>query len=376
MRRVLLLFLLSLCTINGYSENQIRPHFALFYPVSTNKTRFDSTNVNLAFLQNSLGCVKGVNLCGISAICKSDVTGLQSALLYSQIDENLKGVSFAAVNVVNDSVKGVQVSVAANLLGKSFKGAQSSAIINFVGGNFQGYQQSSVFNIVGKSFVGVQSAGAGNVVGGDFRGIQTGSTFNFVGKLMKGLQWSGVNVCGESRGLQLGWSNITQVNHGWQIGIMNIAEIQNGIPVGLINLSDDRNIQWQNYFSNFAGMISAVRFESNNFVSSLEFGGPNLESGIDESFMVGFHYGYRIPIKRIGLETDFGFFHVIYEPENEESDIPNSLALQLRFSATYQITNWLSIFAGIGGTAMAEYELDEDEETEDRFLYFAGFNLF
>ncbi|MCK5347363.1 MAG: hypothetical protein KAR20_28330, partial [Candidatus Heimdallarchaeota archaeon] len=239
--------------------------------------------------------------------------------------------------------------------------------------------QSTVFNIVGKAFKGVQSAGAGNVVGDDFTGVQLGSAFNFVAKKMKGLQWAGVNVCGESLGCQIGYSNISQINHGWQIGLMNIAEEQNGIPVGLINISDYGNVSWQNYISNFGGFITAVRFESNNFVSSLEMGGPNLESDIDESAMFGFHYGYRIPWKRFGVETDIGYFHVIYEPEIEESDIPNSFAVQLRLSASYKVTDWLSIFGGVGRTSMADYPKeirDKVENIENRFLYFAGINLF
>ncbi len=167
-----------------------------------------------------------------------------------------------------------------------------------------------------------------------------------------------------------------------QIGLLNLAETQEGVPFGLINISDDGNIRWQNYFSNFAGLVTAIRFESNNFISTIEAGAPNLESEIEDSAMIGFHYGYRIPWKRLGFETDFGFFHVVYELENEDSDIPSSFALQLRFSTSIRITDKISIFAGIGGTTMAEYpELNDDDEvetitSENRRLYFFGLNLF
>jgi len=250
-----------------------------------------------------------------------------------------------------------------------------------VGGYFRGMQQSAVFNIVGKDFYGVQSAVVGNVVGGDFKGAQFGTTFNFVARKFYGLQTASLNVCAELKGVQLGIGNITQVNRGWQIGLMNLAEQQEGVPIGLINISDDGNIGWQNYVSNFAGFVTAIRFESNNFISSLEIGAPNLESEIEESVLFGFHYGYRIPWKRLGLETDLGYFHVIYEPDNEESDIPNSFALQLRFSCSIRVTDNISIFGGIGGTTMADYPDFDDEEaetvtSEDRFLYFCGINLF
>jgi hypothetical protein len=371
MRKIFLTLLL--CTAaNCFSSNHFM-ELSLIYPISTNKTKNDSTNVNLALFQNSLGYVNGFNFCGISAVCKGNVVGVQTSILYSQIDDNLKGISMSTVNVVNDSVKGVQLGIA-NLLGRSFKGFQSAAIVNFAGGYFSGLQQSTIFNIVGRSFKGVQSAGAGNVVGEDLKGVQLGTTFNFVGKVMRGLQWSGVNVCGELRGLQVGYGNITQKNNGWQIGLLNIAEEQNGIPIGLANISDDGNICWQTYLSNFAGFITAMRFESNNFVSSIEFGGPNLKSDLEESALVGFHYGYRIPIKRFGFEGDFGFFHVMYNLENKDIDVPNNFALQLRFSASYKIRKWLTLFAGFGGTTVGEYEVEND--TEDSFLYFVGLNLF
>ncbi|MCF7793629.1 MAG: hypothetical protein K9N09_04935 [Candidatus Cloacimonetes bacterium] len=353
--------------------------FGLVYPLSTNHSKHDSTYLNLALIQNTVGKVKGVNLCGFSAVSSKSVKGIQGSLLYSQINENLKGVSFSTINVVNHNIKGVQFGTAANLLGGSFVGFQSSGIVNFLGGNFVGYQQSTVFNIVGKSFVGLQTAGAGNVVGGNFKGVQFGSSFNFVGKVMKGLQWSGVNVCAELTGLQVGWINISQINHKWQIGVMNLAEEQKGIPVGLINISDDGDIQWQNYVSNFAGFVTAVRFISNNFVSSVEMGAPNLKSDYDSSALLGFHYGYRWLIHKFGLETDLGFFHIENFDEDGNNDYPDNFALQLRFSATFRINKWLEIYGGFGGSTMSEYVLEEDAESidnEDSYLYFAGINLF
>ncbi|MFC1897968.1 LA_2272 family surface repeat-containing protein [Candidatus Cloacimonadota bacterium] len=377
MKKILIL-LFAITAVCCYGNNRFL-ELSVVYPLSTNKSKSDSTNVNLALFQNSLGYIHGFSFCGISAICKSDVKGLQASLLYSQINDNLKGVSFATVNVVNDSVKGVQSSLAANLLGRSFQGYQTAGIVNFVGGYFKGVQQSTVFNIIGRSFIGVQSAGAGNVVGENFTGAQIATTFNFTAKKMKGMQWSGMNVCGELHGLQLGYGNIAQKNYGWQIGLLNIAEEQKGIPIGFVNLSDDGNVQWQTYFSNFAGFITAIRFESNNFVSSLEMGGPNLESEIEESIMFGFHYGYRIPINKFGLEADFGYFHTMKNPENEDSDLSNSMAVQIRCSISYKVNRWLSIFAGVGGTSMADYPEDLDDEVEnekDSTLYFAGVNLF
>jgi hypothetical protein len=351
----------------------------LLYPISTNHTRHDSTGVSLALLQNSVGNVRGVHLCGFSAVSTGTVRGIQASALYSQIDNDLHGASFSTINVVNDNVTGMQMAVGANLLGRSFKGGQSAGAVNFIGGHFSGYQQSAVFNIVGKSFRGAQVAGAGNVVGGNFGGVQLGTTFNFVGRVFRGFQTAFVNVAAESRGCQFGWGNIAQVNHGWQIGFLNLAEDQQGVPVGLVNISDDGDVQWQSYASNFAQFVTAVRFVSGNFVSSLELGHTNLESDNESSVLFGFHYGYRISYRNWAVETDVGFFHVEYELDDDSSDIPASFALQMRFSATCRLTDWLELYAGIGGSTMAEYVFDDNAqttETEDRFLYFAGINLF
>lgn len=351
----------------------------LIYPISTNYSRYDSTRVSLALLQNSVGKVRGMHVCGFSAVSTASVYGFQASALYSQIDDNLCGASFSTVNVVNDNITGVQIGVGANLLGKSFKGVQNSGAVNFVGGNFAGYQQSTVFNIVGKSFRGFQLASAGNIVGGNFGGAQFGVTFNFVGRILRGFQSAFVNVVAESRGCQFGWGNIAQVNHGWQIGFLNLAEDQQGVPVGLINISDDGEVQWQSYVSNFAQFVTAIRFVSHNFVSSLELGANNQESEHDNSALLGFHYGYRVPYKNLGVEADAGFFHVEYEQDEETEEIPDSFALQMRISATWRFTDWLELYAGIGGTTMADYVFDEETdtvETEDRFLYFAGINLF
>ena len=182
-RFLLLVLLLSFSTQLVSMESQTSHFitFSLVHPISTNSSKLDSTNINLALFQNSLGEVDGVSLCGFSAISKRSVDGLQASLIYSQIDDNLRGVSFSTVNVVNDNVQGIQLGIFASLLGKSFTGWQVANIVNFVGGTFTGYQQSAVYNIVGKDFRGLQTAGAGNVVGGNFKGVQFGTTFNFIG---------------------------------------------------------------------------------------------------------------------------------------------------------------------------------------------------
>jgi len=370
--KFIIIFILLLISLNSV-ENFRFLNLGVLYPFAMNRSKEQAVNINLSLLQNSVGNVKGVNFCGISAICNKRVNGLQASLLYSQINEDLNGLSFSLLNFVNNNVDGAQVGVLANMTGKTVKGYQNGGILNFTGGNFFGYQQSAVYNIVGKTFSGVQFSGIGNVVGNNFYGIQFGTIFNFTAKELKGLQWGSVNVAGDLRGLQMGYINLVQKNHGWQIGLLNIAEEQNGTPVGLVNLSDDGNVQWLNYFSNFSEFITGIKFISGNAVSSIEIGGPEHDSGFDESIMTGFHYGYRFPWKKFGLEADLGYFHIVNKMEDSE-DLSTGFAVQVRLSVNYQINNWLGIFTGFGKNARGIYE--EDSEAEESDLFFSGITLF
>ena len=119
--------------------------------------------------------------------------------------------------------------------------------------------------------------------------------------------------------------------------------------------------------------MTGVRFLSGNAVSSIEIGGPELDSEFDESGMIGFHYGYRIPWKNCGIETDLGYYH-IYRRMDDSDDLTQGLAVQIRFSVTYKINKWLGILTGVGKTVSATYE--ENTRAERSNLYFAGITLF
>jgi len=360
---VLICLMLSILGAEQYSRFL---NLGIIYPITMNRSKDQAVNINISLLQNSVGDVKGVNMCGFSSICNGDVHGLQSSFFYSQINGDHLGASFSTLNFTNNNFYGAQLGLAANMTGRSVKGAQSGGIINFVGGNFDGYQQSGVYNITGKTFKGVQFAGIGNAVGENFFGLQSGVIFNFTAKRMQGMQWSGVNIAGELHGLQVGYINLSQVNHGCQIGLLNIAEEQNGFPIGLINLSDEGNIQWLNYSSSFCEFITGIRFVSGRAVSSLEFGGAVIDSQYD-------HYGYRIPWKKFGFDADLGYFHIASQ-NNDEEEFHHELAIEFRLGVHYQINNWLGITAGMGTNIKAPYE--EETVAEESDLFYAGITLF
>lgn len=347
--------------------------FGIIYPISTNAAKTDSVNLSLSLIQNSVGNVKGANVSGFSAVSKGNVTGFQSSLLYSQIDGKLSGVSMAGVNVINGYAKGLQTGFM-NLLGDSFKGMQFSSTVNFVIGDFKGYQQSTLFNMVGGKFSGLQTAGLCCIAGDNFKGVQSGAVFNFTGKEFRGWQLSGVNVAGKQKGFQLGYINITQHNEGLQVGLLNIAEKQEGIPIGIINLSDDGNVSWQSTFSNFTAFTTGMHFKSGNFHSSIEAGAGNIEPELEESVILGFHYGYGIPLKKFEAIFDLGYMQVFTQSEEDEEKFENSHATQIRAYTQYDLTRKISLFAGFGITAFNT--ISDFDVFNGKTLCFAGINLF
>lgn len=370
---VLYFFLILALFLHSKSDYRFL-NLGIIYPLSSNRSKQQPVNINLALLQNSVGHVKGVNMCGFSSISWGNVQGLQSSFFYSQVNGDHKGASFSTLNFINNDFIGAQLGLAANMTGRSGKGAQSAGVINFVGGYFSGYQQSAVYNVVGKAFKGAQFAGIGNAVGENFSGLQYGVIFNFTARQFKGLQWSGVNVAGQLEGLQLGYINLAQKNHGCQIGILNIAEEQAGFPIGLINLSDEGNVQWLNYVSSFSEFNTGVRFLSGRAVSSIELGGGVRDWDYDESAILGFHYGYRYPWQKFGLEAGFGYFHIFSWLNENDEEYYNNLALDFRIALDYQVISWLGVIGGYGSSTITAYE--ENAEVEVRDLWFLGITLF
>lgn len=136
----ILCFTVLLVALLGAEKVDHPVTLGLIYPYTTNKTKLESTNLNLSLLQNSVGDVRGANISGFSAVSSGSVHGVQASLLYSQINKNLKGLSLSTINVVNHNIKGVQFGLAANLLGRSFSGYLLVGAMNFVGGSFKGMQ--------------------------------------------------------------------------------------------------------------------------------------------------------------------------------------------------------------------------------------------
>jgi len=265
-------------------------NFSIFYPLSINQSKYDTTNINLSLLYGRVGQVhgldiaagvsmveddiKGFQLAGLAGVCGSDfiggqvaglfaVTGdefsgfqvsgainvsgedfmgLQSSGLFNITGDNFQGIQVTGLfNIAGESVKGWQAGGFMNVGGDEFQGIQSSAVFNIVGESCQGVQASGIINITGERFEGLQAAGIFNVTGGDCDGLQGAGIFNVTGETMRGVQAAGVfNVAGERlSGLQLGTFNIAGTSGGVQIGLINVAGELDGLQLGLINYSHE-----------------------------------------------------------------------------------------------------------------------------------------
>ena len=263
-------------------------NFSIFYPLSINQSKYDSTNINLTLLYGRVGQVNGLDLAvgatavendvrglqmaGFAGVCGSDFTGGQIAGLVAVTGDSLSGFQLSALtNVCGDEFLGWQATGLINVTGSYFRGIQAAGIFNIVGEEMQGVQAvglmniagsslrgiqaaggwniagesavgiqaSGLFNVTGERFNGLQASGIFNVTGEDHTGIQVGGIFNVTGGWCKGIQVGGIfNVAGERlSGLQVGTSNVAATSAGVQVGLLNAAGDMDGVQIGLVNYS-------------------------------------------------------------------------------------------------------------------------------------------
>jgi hypothetical protein len=284
-------FNLSLLTKDLLSEPRSRHYFFNFsvaYPLSINKSKHDSTNINLSLFYGHVGQVHGLDVSGIVSAVGGNINGLQIAGLAGVCGEEFTGVQIAGgfsvtgkrfsgiqlcggisvsgetfhgwqtsglISVVGNSFRGVQVTGGFNIVGKDAGGVQASGLFNVTGNYLRGVQLTGGFNVAGESLEGIQASGLFNVTGKRFRGMQATGAFNVTGKDYVGLQVAGgFNVTGDDydglqvaggfnvvgdvlSGLQLGTFNIAATSRGAQIGVVNAAGKLDGFQLGLINYS-------------------------------------------------------------------------------------------------------------------------------------------
>ena len=366
---------------------------SIFYPLSINKTKNDTANINLSLFYGHIGGVEGVDLGGIVSVIKKELKGLQitgaagiagdymSGIqvsgLFNIAGDELKGAQFAGIgNIAGEESRGIQAAGIFNITGDEFKGLQGSGIFNITGERFTGVQGSGIFNIVGEDFKGIQAGGIFNITGEKFKGLQAAGIFNIAGDYIKGLQAAIINITPDLQGIQLGIVNAAETVKGAQVGIINLSKKMQGVPVGVVNLSKDGRIRMTTWGSSIAAVNTGVKFMVKNIYSILYIGGINLYKDIPGSISYGFQYGFHIPVNNLFVNIDLGYMKIDNKTWFKSvKGTPDHQVLKVRGMLGIDISKRFSIFAGTG----LRYIWDHSEAFRQgnmKPLFFAGIELF
>ncbi|MGD8534225.1 MAG: hypothetical protein PVF66_00145 [Candidatus Aminicenantes bacterium] len=401
-------------------------NLSIFYPVSINQSKYDSTNINLSLLYGRVGQVhgfdlaggvsvveddiRGIQVAGLAGICGSDLTGGQIAGLFAVAGEELSGVQVSGLfNVCGERGEGMQISSFMNVTGNSFrgiqtagfmnvageesiglqvagfmnvageesKGLQAAGLMNVTGNTYQGIQAASGWNVVGESCQGIQAAGLFNVSGESFRGLQAAGIFNVVGERLNGLQAGCLNAAATSAGVQIGLANAAGDLEGVQIGLVNYSKHTEGVPVGLVNISKyDGRMRWISWASNLTGVNSGVKFSVNRIYSIVALGSINFTNDIEECLAYSGFYGLSFPLDSFSLNTDIGYTYIDNATLfRSQMGTPDQQVVMLRASLNKRLSNTLSLFAG-GGLSHIKERGAPAGSSEFKPVFFAGLELF
>jgi hypothetical protein len=344
-------------------------NLSLWYPVSINKTKYDSINLNLTLFYSRVGYVngldlsligsaithdlEGVQLCGLAGVVGETGTGIQISLLSNITGESFTGLQATGlVNIVGDHISGIQAAGLLNIAGESGSGIQSSGLFNITGENYSGIQASGGFNISGSNFTGLQAVGLFNIVGERLEGVQAAGLFNVTGGVLKGLQAAPFNIAGNSAGAQIGIVNVAGNTTGLQLGLVNYTKEENkGIPFGPVNIAQNGRIRAIVWGGSHVAVTGGAKFQIGRLFSLLTLGVGNLNDNVSKSFVYGFHYGVSFPAGRLTLSPDVGYRYRDNKPlskQNEEE--PDQHMLEARLVLGIPLSEKVLLIFGAGLT--------------------------
>ena len=385
-------------------------NFSIFYPVSINQSKYDSTNINLSLFYGRVGQVhgfdlawgvsavednvKGLQVAGLAGVCGSSLTGVQMAGLFAVAGDELSGAQVSGLfnvcgeegeglqassfmNVTGNSFRGIQAAGFMNVAGEESKGLQAAGLMNVTGNTYQGIQAAGGWNVVGESCRGIQAAGLFNVTGETFRGLQAAGVFNVAGERLYGLQVGSMNAAATSTGVQIGLANAAGDLEGVQIGLVNYSKNTNGVPVGLVNISkNDGRMRWISWASNLTGVNSGVKFSIKRIYSIVALGSINFTDDISECLAYSCFYGLSFPLDSFSLNTDIGYMYIDNATLfRSQMGTPDQQAIMLRASLNKRLSNTLSLFAGGGLSHIMERDAPAGS-SEFQPVFFAGLELF
>lgn len=369
-------------------------NLSLWYPVSINKTKHDTINLNLTLLYSRVGYVygldlsligsaishdlDGVQLCGLAGVVGESGRGLQLSLLSNIVGESFNGIQATGlINIVGNHISGIQLAGLMNIAGESASAAQASALFNITGENLEGIQLSAGFNITGNNLTGLQAVGLFNIVGESLDGVQAAGLFNVTGEMLQGLQLAAFNIAAHSKGAQIGIANVAGNTSGLQLGLVNYTKEENtGVPIGPVNIARNGRIRGIAWGGSHVAVTAGAKFQIGNLFSLVTLGVGNLNDNISESFVYGFHYGVSFPAGRLTLSPDIGYRYRDNKPlfkKTEEE--PDQHILEARLVLGIPISEKLSLIFGAGITRIFDSG-NHIETGKTSPLFVAGLEFF
>ena len=363
-------------------------NLSLFYPVSLNRSKKDTSNISLSLLYGHQGAVRGLDLSLGAAAVEGSLEGVQLAGLVAVAGETMNGVQAAGLfSVAGDRGEGVQVAGLGSIAGEEFSGIQAAWLFAIAGERLKGAQLSALFNVAGEAAEGWQSSCLFNVAGGEMDGIQMAGLFNVAGESSRAFQVAGLmNVTGGTcRGLQVGLLNIAGRLTGAQVGLVNVTGEIEGAPVGLVNLTrhEDRRIRMAIWAGSVSLLNAGVKIRAKNFYSLLYAGTVNLTQEEHGCLAYGFQYGYAFPVRgteRGGaakrIEVDAGYLYLDNSTvfSTREGTL-NRHVISARGSFAVELSSQVALIAG-GGLG---YRIDYGASFSSGSFFplvFAGLELF
>jgi len=363
-------------------------NLSLFYPVSLNRSKLDTVNLNLSLLYGHVGSVRGLDLSLGAAGLEGSLQGVQLAGLIAAAGESMEGGQAAGlICAAGDRGEGVQLAGLGSVSGEEFTGLQVAGLFSVAGERLKGVQVSGLFSVAGQAANGFQVSGLFSVAGEDLDGIQVAGLFNVAGEDSRALQVAGLmNVTGGTcRGLQAGLFNVAGKLTGVQIGLVNVAEEIEGLPVGLVNLTrkEDRRIQMAAWAGSVSLINTGVKIWAKRFYSILYAGVINLPQSVEDCLAYGFQYGYAFPLRASGggggrkrIDIDAGYLYLDNSTLFRHlKGTPDRHVLSARGALAIELSPRVSLVAGVGlgyridyGTSFSGGSLSP--------LVFAGVELF
>ncbi len=154
--------------------------------------QISTTNTSVSLHTGNENRVERTVMAGAVNISEDTLRGVQMAAFGNVAEGNVIGTQLAgAFNINNGKVEGVQLAGIANVVADSVQGSQIAGISNVVP-YAEGFQGAGVINI-SRDVQGVQLAGCVNIAENEVDGVQLSGYFNYAKKL-KGVQIAYINI--------------------------------------------------------------------------------------------------------------------------------------------------------------------------------------